>query len=301
MRPVYLLALITLLLPGGAFAASKEMQEMQRDIAQLQAQVQSLQSSVDTKLAAIQALLQQSLDAGNKANTGVAVLSSTVNQTLDRELNSKLAPIAALAAKVDNTNNDVSEVRQQVSDMNSSINKVLQKLNDVNEAVKVLQAPAPPPPGATPNFQQPAAQIPAETLFNNALKDYAGGKYDLAISEFSDFIKFYPDNPNAANAQLNIGEAHSAKGQYELAAQDFDAVIERYPSNEQVTPNAYFDKGMALKAIGRKTEAIATFRALIAKYPRKDQASQAKEQLRAMGVSITAPAPPSASKRKSIR
>ncbi len=147
MRPVYLLALITLLPAGNLFAASKEMQEMQRDIAQLQDQVRALQSSFDQKMAMIQTLLQQALDAGNKANTGVAVLSSTVNQTLDRELNTKLAPIASLAAKVDNTNNDVSEVRNQVSDLNSSINKVLQRLGDLNEAVKVLQAPAPPPPG----------------------------------------------------------------------------------------------------------------------------------------------------------
>jgi len=298
MRPAYLLALITLLPAGNVFAASKEMQEMQRDIAQLQDQVRALQSSFDQKMSTVQTLLQQALDAGIKANTGMAVLSSTVNQTLERELNSKLAPIASLAAKVDNTNNDVSEVRNQVADLNSSLNKVLQRLNDVNEAIKVMQAPAPPPPGASGPAAQAPAQIPAETLFNNALKDYAGGKYDLAISEFTDFIRFYPDNPNAANAQLNIGEAHSAQGKYELAAQDFDAVIERYPSNDQVTPNAYFDKGMALKASGRKTEAIATFRALIAKYPRKDQASQAKEQLRAMSVSLTPPAPAASAKRK---
>ena len=106
----------------------------------------------------------------------------------------------------------------------------------------------------------------------------------LRLSEFSEFIKFYPDNPNAANAQLNIGEAHSAQGKYELAAQDFDAVIERYPANDQVTPNAYFDKAGALKAAGRKTEAITTYRALIAAYPRKDQAAQARAQLTAMGV-----------------
>ncbi len=296
MRPVYLLALITLLPAGNLFAASKEMQEMQRDIAQLQDQVRALQSSFDQKMAMIQTLLQQALDAGNKANTGVAVLSSTVNQTLDRELNTKLAPIASLAAKVDNTNNDVSEVRNQVSDLNSSINKVLQRLGDLNEAVKVLQAPAPPPPG--PANGGAMVPVPAETLFNNAMKDYAGGKYDLAISEFSDFIKFNPDNPNAASAQLNIGEAHSAQGKYELATQDFDAVIERYPANDQVTPNAYFDKGMALKASGHKADAIATFRALIKNYPRKDQAAQAKEQLRAMGVTVTAAAPPAPVKRR---
>jgi TolA-binding protein len=76
-------------------------------------------------------------------------------------------------------------------------------------------------------------------------------------------------------------------GKYELAAQDFDAVIERYPANDQVTPNAYYMKAGALKAAGHKTEAIATYRAVILKYPRKDVASQAKEQLRAMGVSLT--------------
>jgi TolA-binding protein len=302
MRPQHLLLLAICLLPGGAFAASKEQMEMQRDIAQLQDQVRTLQSSFDQKMATVQTLLQQALDAANKANTNVSVLSSTVNQTLERELSSKMAPIAGLAAKADNTNNDVSEVRNSVSDLNSSMNKVLQKLGDMNEAIKVLQAPAPPPPGGSASGSpsgQAAAPVPAETLFNNALKDAAGGKYDLAISEYSDFIRFYPDNPNAANAQLNIGDTHQAKGQYELAAQDFDAVIERYPANDLVTPNAYIMKAGALKAAGRKSEAIATYRAVIARYPRKDVAAQAKEQLRAMGVSVaTTPAAPAKRKLK---
>jgi TolA-binding protein len=298
MRSVYFFALAVCLLPGGAFAASKEQMEMQRDIAQLQAQVTALQSSFDQRMATIQTLLQQALDAANKANTNVSVLSSTVNQTLERELSSKMAPIAGLAAKADNTNNDVSEVRNSVSDLNSSMNKVLQKLGDMNEAIKVLQAPPAPPPGATAVPGQPpgAAQIPAETLFTNAFKDQASGKYDLAISEYSDFIRLYPDNPNAANAQLNIGETHQSMGKYELAAQDFDAVIERYPANDQVTPNAYIMKAGALKAAGRKTEAIATYRAIIAKYKTKDVAEQAKQQLRAMGITMT-PAPAATRRR----
>src|SRR5438045_1166739 len=98
MRPIPILLLATVLLPGGAFAAaSKEMQEMQRDIAQLQDQLRSLQSSQDQKFATIQAIMQQAADAANKANTAVAVLSSTVNQTLERELTNKMAPIAGLA------------------------------------------------------------------------------------------------------------------------------------------------------------------------------------------------------------
>src|ERR1700712_4591251 len=99
MRSSYFFALAVCLLPGGAFGASKEQMEMQRDIAQLQAQVTALQSSFDQKMATVQTLVQQALDAANKANTSVSVLSSTVNQTLERELTSKMAPIAGLAAK----------------------------------------------------------------------------------------------------------------------------------------------------------------------------------------------------------
>ena len=50
MRIVNILALATLLSPVCLLAASKEQQEMQRDIAQLQDQVRTLQSGFDQKM-----------------------------------------------------------------------------------------------------------------------------------------------------------------------------------------------------------------------------------------------------------
>ena len=292
LRPTVLIAI---LFAGSCLGASKEIMELQRDIAQLQSQMQALQSSQDQKLAAIQALVTQSLDAAVKANTSVSVLAATVNQTLERELKTQMTPVAGLAAKVENTNNDVAEVRNSVADLNSSMNKILQRLGDINDAIKVLQAPPAAPPTAA-NGGPPPVTPPAETIFGNAFRDQNGGKLDLALAGYSDFLKFYPDDPNAPKAQLNIGEIHRQQGKLELAAQDFDAIIERYPASD-ITPDAYFMKGMSLKESGNKTDAIATFRSLIAKYPRKDQASQAKDQLRTMGVSLTAP-PAAPARRK---
>lgn len=300
MRILRSTVLISILFAGSSFGASKEIMELQRDIAQLQSQMQALQSSQDQKLAAIQALVTQSLDAAVKANTSVSVLAATVNQTLERELNTRMTPITGLAAKVDNTNNDVAEVRNSVADLNSSLNKILQKLGDLNDAVKVLQAPPAAPPAAANGGGPPPGTPqtpPAAVLFSNGVRDQNGGKLELAVSEFTDFLKFYPEDPNAASAQLNIGEIHRQQGKTELAAQDFDAIIERYPASD-ITPDAYFMKGMSLKEAGKKTDAIATFRSLIAKYPRKDQASQAKDQLRTMGVSLTAPAAAPARRKK---
>jgi len=301
MRIVNIIALATLLSPVCAFAASKEQQEMQRDIAQLQDQVRTLQSGFDQKMAALQTLVQQALDAGNKANTNVSVLNSSVTQTLDRVLAERLTPVAGLTAKVDNLANDDAELRNSLGDMSAQINKILQLLTDVNNAVKVIQAPpAAPPPSPGAGFGGPsaaaAAPPPASVVYGMARGDYSSGKSDLAASEFADFLRMYPDDAFAPDAQLTIGQIHYSQGKYDLAVSDFDAVLERYPESK-LTPTAYFMKGMALKAADHRDKAVLEFRALIKKYPTSDDAKSAREQLKALGVSAVTPAPAAARKR----
>lgn len=286
MRYTSVLALSILLIPGLGFAASKEQQEMQRDIAQLQDQVRTLQSGFDQKMAAVETLIQQALDAGNKANTSVNVLNSSVTQTLDRELKDALRPVAGLTAKVDNANNDISDVKSSMADITSQLNRIQQLLADMNNAIKVIQAPAPPPPLNT-NPDSPGsrnAPPPASLLWGNARGDYNSGKADLALSDFAEFLKDYPDDPNAPEAQFTIGEIHLGQLKYDLAVGDFDAVLERYPDGK-ATPDAYFMKGMALKQSGHRDAAVTEWRALRKKFPKSDAADRAGEQLRAMGLS----------------
>ncbi len=283
---------------------------MQRDIAQLQDQVRMLQSSFDQKMAAIQTLVQQALDAANKANTNVSVLNAGVTQTLerevqnlDKEIKDGFRPIASVTAKLDNVSNDTAELRNSVSDLTVQINKVQQQLGDINLAIKVLQAPpAPPPPpagstdpavGAVPGQAAAPAlpPVPAATLYNNATRDMSGGKADLAAGEFADFVKFFPDDPNAPFAQFYIGQIHYSQNKLDDAVMDFDAVLERFPENK-MTPDAYFMKGMALKQSGHRDTGAQEFRTLIRKFPRSEKAANATEQLRAMGLTAVAPASP---------
>ena len=294
MRHLRTFAIATLLLPGGLSAASKEQLEMQRDIASLQDQVRTLQGTFDKNMATLQTLVQQALDVANRSNVSVNVLNSSITQTVERELKQSLTPVAGLAAKVDNTNNDVAEVRNSVADLNVTTNKILQILTDMNNTLKVLQAPPAPPPGSTSlapggGSSSPGGAPPAAVLFDNALRDQNGGKLDLALSEYADFLKFHPDDPNCAAVQFNIGEIHYSQNKLDQAAQDFDAVIERYSDNTKLVPDAYFMKGMALKQSSHTSAAVSTFRALIAKFPRSDKAEQAREQLRTLSAS-TAPA-----------
>jgi TolA-binding protein len=307
-RTLRVASLSLLLIPGAGFAASREQQEMQRDIAQLQDQVRTLQSGFDQKMAALQTLMEQALEVGNRANTTVSVLNSSVTQTMDRELKSALTPVAGLTAKVDNVANDVSEVKNAMADLTTQLNRLTQQLTDVNNALKVIQAPqaAPPPPNVNQDGTFPPQSgagagrtqaPPAKTLFENANSDYSSGKSDLAATEFADFLRFYPDDPNAPVAQFFIGQIHEAQQKYDLAVMDFDAVLERYPENKYTT-DALFMKGMALKLGGHRDLAATEFRSLIKKYPRSDRAIQATEQLRALGLSAAGSAGGSATARR---
>jgi TolA-binding protein len=291
------LAFSTLLLPALSFAASKEQQEMQRDIAQLQDQLRTVQSTLDQRLASLQTLVEQSLEAGNRANISMSALNSAVKDTLDRDLRDALHPVAGLSAKVDNLTNDSAEVRSSLTDVIAQLNRMMQKLGDLDNAIKVMQAPAPPPPqqggdsGAAPVGARQSAMPPAGVLWGNANNDYSGGKYDLAAGEFADFVKAYPDDAYAAKAQILIGQIHLTQMKYELAVSDFDAVLERYPAESKDTPDAYFLKGVALKYLGRRNDAAEQFRSVIRKYPRSDRKPEAEEQLKVLGLSATAPPP----------
>ena len=262
---------VALFVIGSASAASREQQEMQRDIATLQDQVRALQSSFDQKLATLQTLAQQAVDAADKANTNVSVLSSGVGQTLGKEVSDRLTPIAGLNAKVTNVVSDASEVRTSVAELTTQMNKVQQQLSDINNAIKVIQAPPPPPPGgdtvpgSAPGSAGPGAgnAPPPQALFNSAMSDYSGGKADLAASEFNDFLRFYPQDPNSITAQFYVAQIHYSQGKYDTAVKDFDAVLEQYPDNK-LTPDAYFMKGMALKSAGHRDAGALEF-------PRADQ------------------------------
>jgi tol-pal system protein YbgF len=284
-------ALFLLLTPGAGFAASKEQQEMQRDIAQLQDQVQRLQSSFDQQIAAIRTLVEQALDAGNKANTSVSVLSRDVTQTLDRDLKDALRPVAGLSAKVDNANNDLSDVKTAMGEITTQMNRLQQQLSDINNAIKVMQAPqaAPPPPvggDASPGAVSRGVPPSAKQVFDSASADYSSGKADFAASEFADFVRLYPDDPRAPEAQFYVGLTHYGQSKYDQAVMDFDAVLERFPENSK-TPDAYFMKGKALKANAQRDAAAKVWNTLIKKYPHSDLADQATEQLKAMGLRAT--------------
>ena len=135
--------------------------------------------------------------------------------------------------------------------------------------------------------------MPADTLYNNAQRDRLGGKLDLAMQEFQQYLQYYPQTDLAPNAQYYIAEIHFSQGDLESALKEFDLVLEKYPDNSK-TPDALYMKGQTLVKLGRRTQGGQEFQELIKRFPAHDLSKKACSQLQTMGLQVRArrPAPP---------
>ncbi len=281
MKLISRFALLGLLAVPMIFGQKKEILEMQRDILQMQDQVRSLQRSQDEKMAAIQVLLQQTLDAANKANTATAVLEASLRDKLKDQEKNLVVPVAGLGSKVDQLSSDFSGVRESVADLTSRLGKLQNQVSDLSQAIRTLSAPPPPPPGAAPTASGPPAGVTSEGLYNAAMRDRTSGNADLAIAQFKDYLQYFGNSDLAPNVQYYIGEIEYLRGDYTAALAAFDKLLEAYPDNIK-TSDALLLKGRALVKSGFKAEARTEFDALIKKFPSHENAAKARMELRAL-------------------
>ncbi|HEY2013425.1 MAG TPA: hypothetical protein VGH38_07985, partial [Bryobacteraceae bacterium] len=195
--------------PAPSSAASKEILELQRDVATLQDMVKAMQRSQDERFAALQVLVQQSLTAANDASKSVAVIQSGFEKNLRDQEARVVTPVVGLGSRMDQMSTDMRTVSQAVSDLTGMISKIQSQLTDLNNAVKVIQTPAAAPPATVGGVPGGApggsgADVPtmsSSALYDNATRDRMGGKLDLALQEYADYLKWYGNTDLAPNAQ----------------------------------------------------------------------------------------------------
>jgi tol-pal system protein YbgF len=290
------LVCLLLTVPALAPAASKEIQELQRDVALLQQQIKDLQRSQDEKLAAILEAARSAVDAANRANTSVAVITSNIEKNLRDQTDKVATPVVGLSTRLNEMGNELHTLSQAVGDLTQLMSRLQTQLTDINNAIKVIQQPPAAPPAQSGQPGQPAASasdvppMPAETMYNAARQDYVSGKYDLAVQEFGDYLKYYGNTGYAPNAQFYIAMVHFVQSNYEAAVREFDMVLEKYPENNK-TADALLYKGRALvKMPGHKTDGANEFMEVLRRYPKSDQSVQACTERKALGLNCGAPA-----------
>jgi len=263
------------------------VKEISRDVAQLQQQVRDIQASVDRQLAELKTLVQQSIDNSRQANTSVAVLDSGIRDRINEQMKGLVGPVAGLNGKLEQMTSEFQSVRNSVDDLTSRMKRLEAQVTDLGSSIKVMQAPPPPPGGGSSSSPSAAQGPPAEQLYQNALRDRSGGNLDLSMQGFMEYLKYYDKTDLAPNAQFYIGMNYYDKGDFANAITSFDTVVEKYGENTK-SADATYMKGMALLKSGQSTAAGREFLNVIQKYPKSEVAPKARDQRKALGLSVPA-------------
>ena len=278
---------------GTAFVFGQKKEDIvaiQRDLANLEDQVKQLQRAQDEKMAALQALLQQAVDASGHVNVGLTAVQKEIDSKLTDQQNKLVAPVATLGAKVDQMADDFRSASVNIADLVRKMDKLSAHVDELSQALRSIQsAPQAPPPAAGPGGAGGTAQqIPgapalnSEAAWQSAFRDYQTGKAELAMQEFNDIVKNYPGTDTAANAQYYIGYLYFTAKQYEDAVKAFDVLL-TFNENSK-SGDALYYKGVALLMAEHRTLAADTLKEFVRRYPQSEHIDQARKDLRLLGV-----------------
>ena len=268
--------------PRPALAVAREIIELQRDVTTLLQGQKDLSTQLTQDHTVMRTLLEQSNDTVGKLNGTMSGLQKSVQ---DVQANS--------GARLDTMSTQVQGVSDNLEEIKSRLGKLNQQLVDLQNSVQNIEsrmaggAPSSTPTGAggssvpgpgsaslapTGGASGPAPS--ADTLYSNGLRDLTSGKYDLAHSEFQDYLKYYGDTDLASNAQFWLGEIAYAQRNYDGAVEEYDKVINNYPRSFKLAP-AHLKKGMALLELGQKNSGVKELREVVKRYPGTEEERRA--------------------------
>jgi len=276
MKPQRLLSILALVaalfatcLP--AAAVSKEMVQLQTQVQALQDQMSRMQQSFDERMGVMKSLMDQNTDSMNKVTAAITALQNSLEKLQGDN-----------GAKVDQLSGQIQALNDSLDELKARLAKVSKQLEDV-QASQQNQAAA---QAAQQAQQQALAQAPPpDVLYNNALRDYNAGKNDLATQEFSDYIRFYPSTDLAGNAYFYLAEINFKQGNYQGAVKNYDQVLQNFPTGNKAA-SSDLKKAFSLIELGQKDDGVAELRHVIQRYPRTNEALQARERLRKLGVPV---------------
>jgi tol-pal system protein YbgF len=270
--------------PHPAEAVAREMIELQRDVTTLLQGQKDLTTQITQEHTGMRTIVDQTNTSLGKIEGTMGSLQKSVQ---DVQANS--------GARLDTMSTQVQGLSDNLEEIKSRLGKLNQQLVDLQNSVQSIDAkisgtaPAPATGTASPTASASPSSPPpsADTLYSNGLRDITSGKYDLARSEFQEYLKFYADTDLASNAQFYLGEIAYKQKQYEEAVADYDKVLTNYPKSFKLAP-ARLRKGMALIELGQKTGAVRELREVVRRYPGTEEDRQARAKLKELGVPVTA-------------
>jgi TolA-binding protein len=264
-------ALVAMPLAGIAHAQSREQQQTFAELRMLQEQTQRLQQSVNL----IAEQLKTLADQVKAVNTRVDAQSDqTVKSAADlRDMVVALTrSVSTLEQRIGENNIRVQQIEQEITPIRTGLAALADAVTAALQSSGTMSgAGATSTSGGSASGGGVALPPSPNDLFQQAMGFYMTPQYDLAIKAFQDYLKQFPDAPNACKAQKTIGDSHVGQNKLTEAVADYDVVIKQYKGTD-CEPDAYFAQGKVYEQLKQVAKATANYQ-----YIRKTAADKTSE------------------------
>lgn len=268
-----LFAAIVIVVPGFPVTAIGQNKDQREKIDRMAVQLEELK----TEVMLLQRQSQSMQDAFNKT---MGELNTLVVQMGDNIANIRRAQ-SSISTNSGDTITTVTAMGERVTATNQRMERLSEQFAQLKKVIEDIPK--------MPTFAQ-ITPGNAEQLFAAAYSDYSRGNYDLAISEFRQYVEIYPGSELADNAQFWIAEIHLARRNLPEAVAAYEKVGVLNPNGDKTTL-AIFKRGQILLQLDRKDEAVTQWLTLIKDHPKSQEAIQATEQLQQIAPEALLPPP----------
>ncbi len=243
------------LVPLLAHAALFDDDEARKQIVQLRNQVESRQKSIEERLSAIDARLAQMDSSGQNRAVDLAQLLDSLKQDL-----------AKLRGQVEVLANQTEILERRQKELYVDLDNRLRRLEQTQSQLQDKLS------------QGERSAASEKQAYEAALNQFKLGNYQLAITNFQNFMTNFASSELVPSAQYWIGNAHYAMRDYKSAIAAQQRVVKLWPENSKA-PDALLNIASSQSELGQSSAARETLRALVKKYPSSSAAEQAKQRL----------------------
>ena len=217
--------------------------------------------------------LKRQADSLEKSNRRLEDRTAQLDSLLREQIELTNRLRADLASTLGGMDERMGIVESKLEDLGHRFPELYQKIDLVKQQISKKDTTE------VSDTTKPLINVDPKQLYDAAYLDLTKGKYDLAITGFSNYLKYFPETEQADNAQYWLGECHYAKKNYTKAAIEFHRVLENYSTGDKV-PSALYKLGLSLLELKSVGQANKYFQELVDKYPHTQEAKLAKKKLK---------------------
>ncbi|MDI6890185.1 MAG: tol-pal system protein YbgF [Thermodesulfovibrionales bacterium] len=174
-------------------------------------------------------------------------------------------------------------IKTQIISIEGQIKDVRDRLGAIENLVRQPKEPPKEQPSFQPQQEVSQPPKPAEpkdkvAIYGTAYDAFKGKRYKEAREKFEAFIKEFPQDELADNAQFWIAETYYGEKDFEGAILAYETLLKKYPHSEKA-PGALLKQGFSFIEIGDRKTGKTILEKLGERYPDSREAGLAKKKI----------------------